>query len=60
MLAGDVSNTGTTPTATGVNYVLDERDHAVVCAEVARLSASVHFEDDIHRQVRDFIIDLCN
>lgn len=50
-----MSNTGTTPTATGVNYVLDERDHAIESAEVAGLSASIHFEDDIHRKVRDLL-----
>lgn len=55
-----MSNTGTTPTATGVNYVLDERDHAIVCAEVAGLSATVYVEDDIHRQVRDFVNDTSN
>lgn len=30
-----MSNTGTTPTATGVKYVIDEKDHEIVCAEVA-------------------------
>lgn len=54
-----MSNTGTTPTATGVNYVFDESDHAVVRASFPGLSAFITYGDDFHDKVRDLIIQLC-